>query len=157
MLKSKRIACILAAGSIASVAAGAYPASAAGVTDSSLAPASVAAASNCTTYVAGGPSAAPGQPPKKVYAHARSTCDYVYGVKLEMTLYRDGVKVGQKKICQEGPINPEGAPPQDMICEVNLRVKNPSGIQTWKVKVKAQWINGFRDTVTKSYTESFTA
>ncbi|MEQ4720743.1 hypothetical protein [Nonomuraea sp. B19D2] len=155
MLNSKRIVYVLAAGSIASAAAGAYPVFAAKIAGSGLAPASTAAASTCTTYVAGGPSAAPGQPPEKVYAHARSTCDYVYGVKLEMTLYRDGVKVGQKKICQEGPR--ESAPPIDMVCEVNLRVKNPAGIQTWKAKVKAQWINGFRDTVTKSYTESFRA
>ncbi|MFI7642680.1 hypothetical protein [Nonomuraea sp. NPDC049400] len=154
MFNSRRIACVLAAGSIASAAAGAYPTASA---DSSLAPASVAAASTCTTYVAGGPSAAPGQPPMKVYAHARSTCDYVYGVKLEMTLYRDGVKVGQKKICQEGPINPVGNPPRDMACEVNLRVKNPSGIQTWKVKVKAQWIASDLDKVTKSYTKLFKA
>ncbi|WP_327586743.1 hypothetical protein OHA25_06855 [Nonomuraea sp. NBC_00507] len=158
MLSSRsRIAGLLAAGSIAAMAAGTLPAAASAGPQQLLAPASGTLASSCSTYLAGGGSAAPGQPPLKVYAHARATCNYVYGVKLQMTLYRNGNKVGEKKICQDGPSDPTSpvGVPKDRTCEVNIRVNNPSGRQTWTMKVTTQWINSSLNTVTKPYTKKF--
>ncbi|MEU6715485.1 hypothetical protein ABZ897_28820 [Nonomuraea sp. NPDC046802] len=152
-----RIAGLLAAGSIAAMAAGTPPAAASVGPQQLLTSESRRPASTCTTYLAGGGSAAPGQPPLKVYAHARATCDYVFGVKMWMTLYRNGKKVGEKKVCQDGPSDPTSpvGAPKDRTCEVNIRVNNPSGTQTWKMQVTTQWINGSFGRVTKPYTKTF--
>jgi hypothetical protein len=143
---SSRVVGMLAAGSIA--------ASASVGPRQHLAPAWGMLASTCKTHLAGGPSGAPGKPPTHVFAHARSTCDYVYGVKLQMTFYKNGVKVGEKKICQDGPVS---RGPRNMTCEVHVRVKDKVGTVNWKMKVTAQWITNSGKKVTKFHTKKFRA
>ncbi|MEU6715572.1 hypothetical protein ABZ897_29260 [Nonomuraea sp. NPDC046802] len=116
--------------------------------------ASSAAASTCSTRVVGGGSGAPGAPPKQAYAHARATCNDVHGLKLQMTLYRNGVKVGSKQICQDGPtVPPVTGGPKDLVCEVNEHVTNPAGTQNWQVKATTEWYNtgGAKKSSSSSY------
>ncbi|TDD00628.1 hypothetical protein E1292_28200 [Nonomuraea deserti] len=140
MGKKLRAASVLTAACLTATGIGALPASAA------------TAADKCSTYAAGGPSAAPGEPPKKVYAHIRATCQNVYGVKLEMTLYRNGEKVGSKQICQDGP----DRFPSDMTCEVNLRVNRPK-TSNWQIKGKITYIYNLTVRESRSISKSFRA
>ncbi|NBE93310.1 hypothetical protein FE391_39730 [Nonomuraea sp. KC401] len=141
MSRKLRTASVLTAACLTASGVGALPASAA-----------AAATGSCKTYPAGGPSAAPGQPPEKVYAHISATCKNVYGVKLEMTLYRNGKKVGSKQICQDGP----DKFPSNMTCEVNLRVNRPK-TSNWKIKGKITYIYNFVVRESRSISKSFRA